>query len=141
MFDVVENETTAGVANVEFDVESNSYGIKTIGLFGETLLHVVLDTTYGRKEFVCDGQEGILNHIMLKGISVESDNDELVRVSAKSSYEITENGVFLITLRYEGASNVQKWSIDPVLGELIIEPLNGGLSSASFALTKRENNG
>lgn len=70
--------------DVLFSVSENSFGFETIRLFGEKLLHVEMNTDYGKKEIVF-GLLPIHNVVMLK-------NNDVVRYSVFASYEVLENG-------------------------------------------------
>ncbi len=134
------NKTESFNNDISFTVEDNEEGIKGIRLFGESLLHVALDTDYGKKEFVCGNGEYILNHVMLKCmnptiITLDPALWTIERVSAFASYEIADNGKIKITLRHHDTCHVQHWTLDIEKNRLDIALHVGGLSRTSFLLS------
>jgi hypothetical protein len=121
-----------------FEVKNNPAGISKLCLFGEKLLHVELQTDYGKKEFVCANEKGILNHFMLKSLFDESDDIE--RNSAFCSYQI-EGEKIKISLEDKETDEICQWSIDPVEETLVIAG-KGGLGETVLSLREiTENNG
>lgn len=127
--------------DISFEVGENEVGIKGIRLFGEKLLHVELDTDYGKKEFVCGNGEYLQNHVMLMYLSpmiIEFDPalGTLERLSLLASYELID-GIIKITVRHADTPHVQRWMIDPVAGTLHIDLMVGLLTRTDFSLTKK----
>ncbi len=112
-----------------FDVSDNLSEIKTIRVFGESLLHVELQTEYGKKEFVC-GKDAILNHFMLK--SPFGSDVQIERNSFYCSYRI-EGETLLISLEDKDNLKNQLWTIDPVKEKLVIA-LESGSSIIEMSL-------
>lgn len=123
-----------------FSVAENSCDINNIRLFGESLLHVELDTAYGKKEFVCGNGEYILNHVMLKNLSptivlLDPNIDTVERVSVFAAYELLDGGKVCITLRNYNTCHVQRWTIDPQSNSLDISIFVGDIVCKHFDLT------
>ena len=103
--------------DISFSVAENEAGVKGVRLFGEKLLHVVLSTEYGQKEFVCGNGAYILNHYTIKNIVpgitfLDPAVNTVERQSVFASYEIAEDGKILLTLRHKNTCHVQHWVID-----------------------------
>lgn len=97
--------------DITFSVSENTLDAETIRLFGEKLLHVELNTAYGRKEIVC-GSEPILNHVMLK-------NGEIERFSVFASYSIANDGSIDVLLqKSEDEKCVWKFDISNGVSEI-----------------------
>ena len=121
-----------------FAVGNNLAGISKLRLFGEKLLHIELQTDYGKKEFVCGKEKAILNHFMLKSFFDESGDAE--RNSVFCSYEI-DGEIILVSLEDKENHEKCQWSIDPVRGMLVIAP-KGGSGETVLSLSEiTENNG
>ena len=119
-----------------FNVSENPSEIKCIRFFGESLLHVELQTEYGKKEFVC-GKDAILNHFMLKS---PFGGKQIERNSFYCSYRIEEESVLIFLEDKENQKN-QIWTITPAKGKLEIA-LESGLSKTEVSLEEiTENNG
>ena len=104
-------------SDISFEVKKNPCDINKIRLFGESLLHVELDTDYGKKEIVCGNGEYLLNHVMLKNLAtsitfLDPNVDAVERVSVFASYELLDDGKISITLRHHNTCHVQKWVFD-----------------------------
>lgn len=124
-----------------FRVSENPAEITELRLFGEKLLHVELLTSYGKKEFVCGSEKGILNHFLLKNPLADSKENEVVRFSCYCGYRAV-SGVFEITLEHQEGNCKQIWSVDPALGRLDIKLNEKDLSKTTFSLEKvTKNNG
>lgn len=121
-----------------FEVGNNLAGISKLRLFGEKLLHVELQTDYGKKEFVCGNENAILNHFMLRSPFGESIDAE--RNSAFCSYQI-EGEKVNISLEDKETDEICQWSIDPVEGTLAIACKNGSGETVLSLREITENNG
>ena len=134
------NKTECFNNDISFTVAENAVGINTIRLFGESLLHVEMQTDYGKKEFVCGNGEYILNHVMLKCMNptivyLDPSIGRVERINVFASYELLENGIINITLRHQDNCHVQRWTLDTINGKLDIALHVGGLSCTSFSLS------
>ena len=130
--------------DTSYAVGENSIGIKTMRLFGENLLHVVLDTDYGQRELICGNGEFILNHAMLKFLSpmimiLDPALGTLERVSVYAAYELIDSKI-QITLRHADTPHVQRWIIDPENNKWDIDLMVGELTQKKFTLEKIEQN-
>ena len=120
----------------EYSVGGNGIGLKTLRIYGENLLHVVLGTDYGVHEFVCGNGEYILNHLVLRNLNpnigyLDPDTGTLERVSVHAVYE-NLGGEILITLRHDDTCHVQRWRIGN--GKLKISLHVGDLPEREFVL-------
>ena len=103
--------------DLSFTVAENKAGVNTLRIFGEKLLHVEMNTDYGKKEFVCGNGEYILNHYMIKNLVpsitfLDPAVDTVERVSVYAAYEIADDGKITVTLRHKNTCHVQRWVID-----------------------------
>ncbi|MBO5870420.1 MAG: beta-lactamase family protein [Clostridia bacterium] len=126
-----------------FEVAENPCDLNKVRLFGENLLHVELETSYGKKEFVCGNGEYLLNHVMLKNLSptivtLDPNVDTVERVSVFASYEILDDGKIQITLRHHNTCHVQRWIIDPDNNCFDIKVFVGYMVCTHFELGKIE---
>lgn len=126
--------------DVLFSVGENVIGLKTVRVYGEKLLHLVLDTDYGKKELICGNGEFMLNHVMLKFLSpmiihLDPALGTLERLSIFAAYELVD-GKIKITLRHADTPHVQRWVIDPEAGTLHIDLMVGLLTQTDFSITK-----
>lgn len=126
--------------DLSFEVGENVIGLKTVRVYGEKLLHLVLDTDYGKKELICGNGEFMLNHVMLKFLSPMIINLDpalgtLERLSIFAAYELVD-GKIKITLRHADTPHVQRWVIDPEAGTLHIDLMVGLLTQTDFSITK-----
>ncbi len=117
--------------------EENPCDLKGIRLFGENLLHVELDTDYGKKEFVCGNGEYILNHVMLKNLAptlkmLDPNINFVERVSVFAAYEVLPDGKIEITLRHYNTCHLQRWVIDAVANSFDIKPYVGNMICTHF---------
>ena len=81
--------------DITYEVGKNGIGINSLRLYGENLLHAVLNTDYGVHEFVCGNGDYILNHCNLKNLNpnisqLDPDTGSIERVSVHAAYEITD---------------------------------------------------
>lgn len=97
--------------DIAFSASENPFGFKTLRLFGEKLLHIEMNTDYGKKEIVF-GHSAIHNVVMLK-------NKELERCSVFASYEVLENGNVSAKLLREGVESI--WLFDFENGRADVE--------------------
>ncbi len=128
--------------DVSFAVGENEVEINKIRLFGEKLLHLELDTEYGKKEIVCGNGEFILNHVMLKFLSpmiihFDPALGTLERLSLLAAYELVD-GKIKITLRHADTPHVQRWIIDPENNTLHIDLMVGLMTRTDFSLERIE---
>ncbi len=122
-----------------FSVAQNDCGIEKIRLFGENLLHVELNTDYGKKEIVCGNGEYILNHVMLKNLAttivmLDPNINTIERVNVFAAYEVLDDGRIQITLRHSDTCHVQRWIIDTVSGSWDIKLHVGTMVCTHFDL-------
>lgn len=123
-----------------YKVSENPCDLNSIRLFGENLLHVELDTSYGKKEFVCGNGEYLLNHVMLKNLSptivaLDPNINIIERVSFFAAYELLEGEKIQITLRHYNTCHVQRWCIDAASNSLDISVYVGDMVCKNFDLT------
>ncbi len=124
-----------------FSVAKNPADVNGIRLFGEDLLHVELDTDYGKKEFVCGNGEYILNHVMLKNLAptlimLDPNMHTVERVSFFAAYEVLADGKIQITLRHYNTCHVQRWIIDSQANNIDIKIFIGGMACTHFDITQ-----
>lgn len=103
--------------DLSFKVEENAAEVTDLRIFGEKLLHIELDTAYGKKEFVCGNGEYILNHYNMKNMSpsitfLDPRVNTVERQSVFASYEYDGDKKILLTLRHQNTCHVQHWVID-----------------------------
>ena len=110
------------ISERRFEVSENLAGVKELCIFGEKLLHVELQTDYGKKEFVCGNEQEMLNHFLLK--SFFENNEKIVRNSVYCSY-VVEDGVIKATLNDKEKQEAQLWTLDTVEGTLLISGRDG----------------
>ncbi len=127
--------------DIAFTVGENRAGISRLRLFGENLLHVELETDYGKKEIVCGNGEYISNHVMLQNlmpsiIHLDPDVDTVERLSVFASYETCENGIVRITLRHSDKPHTQIWTISPDDETMSVSLHVGDIVCREFKLTK-----
>ncbi|MBQ0109302.1 MAG: serine hydrolase [Clostridiales bacterium] len=123
--------------DVAFDVAENVCEIKNFRFYGEKLLHVVLETGYGRREFVCGNGEYILNHFQGKCLSPTiSQLDPALytveRVNVFAGYEKLGENRYLITLRHYDTPHVQRWEVDLDAGVVDIKVFVGDMIVKHF---------
>ncbi|MBQ3231249.1 MAG: beta-lactamase family protein [Clostridia bacterium] len=126
-------------SELEFGVEDNYAEVRKLRLFGESLLHIELETDYGKKELVCGNGEFLLNHIMLKNMTpsitiLDPAVNTVERLSVFAAYKINENGSVSVTLRHKNTCHVQHWTIDPAEKKLSISLLAGDMVCPEFKL-------
>lgn len=97
--------------DIAFSASENPFGFKTLRLFGEKLLHIEMNTDYGKKEIVF-GLSAIHNVVMLK-------NKEIERCSVFASYEVLENGNVRARLSHESGESI--WLFDFENGKADVE--------------------
>lgn len=122
-----------------FEVKENPCDINKIRLFGEELLHIELDTDYGKKEIVCGNGEYLLNHAMLKNLTgsivfLDPNVDTVERVSVFAAYEQLGDGKILVTLRHHNTCHVQRWTIDTANNSIDISIYVGDMVCKHFDL-------
>ncbi len=127
--------------DISFEVKENPCGIHKIRLFGENLLHVELDTDYGKKEIVCGNGEYLLNHVMLKNLAptityLDPNIDAPERVSVLASYELLDDGRIKINLRHHNTCHVQSWVFDPSNNSMDIVMFVGYMVCTHFDITR-----
>ena len=98
-----------------FDAGENGIGLKTLRIFGDSLLHIQLGTDYGVHEFVCGNGGFILNHLVLRYLNpaisfLDPDFGTLERVSVFAAWE-RKDGTLEITLRHADTCHVQHWTV------------------------------
>ena len=103
--------------DLSFTVAENRAEVEKLRLFGEKLLHIELNTAYGRKEFVCGNGEYILNHYNMKNMSpsitfLDPRVNTIERQSVFASYEYDGDKRINITLRHQNTCHVQHWVVD-----------------------------
>ncbi|MBR5286877.1 MAG: beta-lactamase family protein [Clostridia bacterium] len=128
--------------DISFTVAENQAKIKGLRLFGESLLHVVLDTEYGTKEFVCGNGQYILNHYNIMNLVpsitfLDPAVNSVERVSVYAAYELAENGNIQLTLRHHNTCHVQRWVIDTVENKVDIRLHVGDMICNHFDLTPK----
>lgn len=128
---------------VEFSVEENDSDIRKIRFFGENLLHVEMETDYGKKEIVCGNGEYILNRVMLKNLSVGLDarderRDIIERLSLYCAYEIIDEKHLKLTLRHKDKPHTQYWHIDLKEGKIDIKIMAGTITTTFLKLSPLE---
>lgn len=130
--------------DLSFAVAENPAEVSKIRFFGEKLLHVELETAYGKKEFVCGNGEYILNHVLLKNLCVGLDirderKDTIERVNLFASYEADGEEKIKLTLRHSDKPHNQYWYIDFAKGTIDIKIMIGTIQTNQFKLTPIEN--
>lgn len=125
--------------DISFDVAENKSDIRKIRFFGEKLLHIQMETDYGRKEIVCGNGEYILNHVLLKNLCVGLDarderKDTIERVNLFAAYETEGNGCIQVTLRHQDKPHTQHWHIDLNAGKVDIKLLVGTIQTTQLTL-------
>lgn len=128
-------------SDLSYTVAENRAEVSGLRLFGERLLHVELDTAYGKKEFVCGNGEYILNHYCIKNLVpsitfLDPAVDTVERLSVYASYELGEDGKIFITLRHRNTCHVQHWTVDPDAGTVDIGLHVGDMICNHFELSK-----
>ena len=126
--------------DVSFTVAENPAQVKGLRLFGEKLLHVVLDTEYGMKEFVCGNGQYILNHYNIMNLVpsitfLDPAVNSVERLSVYAAYEIAQDGKILITLRHYNTCHVQHWTVDTKENKVDIRLHTGDMICNHFDLT------
>ena len=126
--------------DISFTVAENRAQVKGLRLFGEKLLHVVLDTEYGMKEFVCGNGDYILNHYNIMNLMpsitfLDPAVNSVERASVFAAYEIADDGKLLLTLRHYNTCHVQHWVIDTVENKVDIRLHAGDMICNRFDLT------
>ncbi len=126
--------------DLSFTVAKNECDINGVRIFGEKLLHVELDTDYGKKEFVCGNGEYILNHYMIKNLVpsitfLDPAVNTVERLSVYAAYELAEDGKILLTLRHKNTCHVQHWVIDPTENRIDVNLHVGDMICNHFDLT------
>lgn len=124
---------------LEFGVADNPAEIRKLRFFGENLLHIEMDTDYGKKELVCGNGEFILNHVILKNMSPcivfhDPAINTLERLSVFAAYHVNDDGTVSVTLRHKNTCHVQHWTIDASAKKLSINLLAGDLLCKEFEL-------
>lgn len=126
--------------DLSFTVAENKAQVKGLRVFGEKLLHVVLDTEYGQKEFVCGNGDYILNHYNIMNLVpsitfLDPAVNSVERISVYAAYELGEDGKILITLRHKNTCHVQHWVIDVKENKVDIRVHVGDMICNHFDLT------
>ncbi len=129
--------------DISFSVEENSSDIRRIRFFGEKLLHVEMETDYGKKEVVCGNGEYILNRVMLKNLCVGLDarderRDTIERLSLYCAYEMTDSKHLKLTLRHKDRPHTQHWYIDLEEGKIDIKIMAGIITTTFLKLNPLE---
>lgn len=122
-----------------FDVAENKSDISKIRFFGENLLHIEMETAYGKKEIVCGNGEYILNHVLLKNLCVGLDirderKDTIERVNLLATYETNGSGIINVTLRHYDKPHTQHWTIDLNSNKISINLLVGTIQTTELTL-------
>lgn len=130
-------------SDISFEIDENPIGLKKLRLFGEKLLHLELETDYGKKEIVCGNGEYILNYVMLKYLSpcilaLDPEVGRLQRLGLMAAYELSEEGV-TITLRHSDTPHVQRWVIDFKEKSFTVNAMVGELTHTHFKLNEINN--
>ncbi len=112
----ITNPVEAPVDGLSVEFCDNEIGLRGITLYGERLLHIVLDADYGTRELICGNGEYILNRVMLKYLNPSIiTHDPMLgaeeRVSVFAAYERDEDGGYTVTLRHADTPHVQRWHI------------------------------
>lgn len=128
--------------DLSFTVAENRAEVNGIRIFGESLLHIELDTAYGKKEFVCGNGEYILNHFSAKNITpsitfLDPAVNTVERHSVFAAYELLEDGRILVTLRHRNTCHVQRWYIDLKENRIDIKLHVGDMICNHFELTPK----
>lgn len=113
--------------DLSFSVAGNPLEISSLRLFGEALLHIELNTVYGKKELVCGNGDAILNHIMLKNSA-----NELQRFSVNSCYAMNDSGCVAAELSVDGTVFCWEFCLNELEAE--IQPLDGS-SAVTLSLS------
>lgn len=129
--------------DLSFSVAENKAEVNKIRIFGENLLHIELDTAYGKKEFVCGNGEYILNHYYAKNITpsitfLDPAVNTIERHSVFAAYELLDDGKILVTLRHKNTCHVQRWYIDIAENKIDIRLHVGDMICNHFGLTPIE---
>lgn len=124
-------------------VEENPTEISEISFTGDEILHVVMETAYGKKEIACGNGFYIGNHLMLRYLSVsinqfDSRFGSVEPISVYACYTF-ENDKLCVVLRHIDTPHVQKWTFDTEKGEWNIHSITGELKCKSFKIHLKEN--
>ena len=129
--------------DLSFLVAENKAEVNGLRIFGENLLHIELDTAYGKKEFVCGNGEYILNHYLSKNLTpsitfLDPAVNTIERQSVFAAYELLDDGRILLTLRHKNTCHVQRWYIDFKENKVDIKLHAGDMICNHFDLTPVE---
>ncbi len=128
--------------DISFKVDENPSGISKMRFFGESLLHLEMETDYGKKEIVFGNGDYIHNAVLLKNLCVGLDprderRDTLERLEFFTCYEI-ENENLLLTLRHKDRPHNQCWYVNLKEGTVEIKIVGGTIVTSNFKLSPLE---